>query len=166
MRRLTALVLALFLTLAVAMPAGASGSSERRTFVSVLSGRSEVPAVQTDGFGLSVLRLNRAETELGFVLITANLEDITMAHIHCGPKGANGPIVAFLFGPADPPVTKDGILSHGSISDDEVVDRIGGVCPTDVTDLASLITLIRDGNAYVNVHTTAFPGGEIRGQIK
>lgn len=162
MRRLTALALVIFLIAVVALPAGADG---RRTFVVDLSGANEVPAVETDGFGRAILTLNEAETALRFTLKTQNLEEIHMAHIHCGPSGANGPVVAFLFGPADPPVTQDGILSKGTITDESVIDRVGGLCPTDVTDLASLVALIRAGNAYVNVHTMAFPAGEIRGQI-
>lgn len=162
MRRLTALALAMFLVAVIALPAGADG---RRTFVVDLSGANEVPAVETDGFGRAILTLNGAGTALRFTLRTQNLEEIHMAHIHCGPAGVNGPIVAFLFGPADPPVTQDGVLSKGEITDDDVIDRVGGLCPTDVTDLDSLIALIRAGNAYVNVHTTAFPAGEIRGQI-
>jgi hypothetical protein len=122
-RRLTALALATLLVVAVASPAGATHSDERRTFVAVLKGADEIPAVRTDGVGVSILRLNRAETALGFVLITANLEDIHMAHIHCGARDANGPVVAFLFGPANPMVTSDGLLSRGVITDEDVLDK-------------------------------------------
>jgi hypothetical protein len=165
-RRLTALALATLLVVAVASPAGAADSPERRTFVAVLRGGNEIPAVDSDGVGLSVLRLNRAETALSFVLITANLEDIHMAHIHCGPRTANGPVVAFLFGPADPMITKNGVLSHGVITAEDVLDKNATECPAAVTDLDDLVALIRDGNAYVNVHTMDFPAGEIRGQVR
>lgn len=163
MRRLTALALAIFLIAVVALPAGAADG--RRTFVVDLSGSEEVPAVETDGSGRATLTVNNDKTALRFTLKTRDLEEIHMAHIHCGAIGTNGPVVAFLFGPADPPVTQDGLLSRGEITDDEVIDRVGGLCPTDVTDFDDLLTLIRDGNAYVNVHTMAFPAGEIRGQI-
>ena len=165
MRRLTALALAIFLIAVVALPAGAGRADGRRTFVVDLSGANEVPAVETDGSGRATLTLNQEQTALRFTLKTRNLEEIHMAHIHCGPSGVNGPVVAFLFGPADPPVTLDGLLSSGEITDEDVIDRVGGLCPIDVTDFADLVTLIRDGNAYVNVHTMAFPAGEIRGQI-
>jgi hypothetical protein len=131
--------------------------------VAVLKGGNEVPPVTTDGFGLAALGVNRAETAIGFVLTTFRLEGIRMAHIHCGAPGVNGPVVAFLFGPVDPPgVTKNGLLSHGAIRDEDVID---GVCPG-VTDVQDLVALIRAGGAYVNVHTVANPAGEIRGQIK
>lgn len=165
MRRLTALAMAAILALAVAIPASAHHSDEHRTFISVLKGANEVPAVDTDGFGISVMRLNRTETALSFALITAQLVDIHMAHIHCGPPGVNGPVVAFLFGPADSMVTKNGLLSSGTLTDSDVIPRTSEVCPTDVNDLADVIALIRSGEAYVNVHTMAFPGGEIRGPL-
>jgi hypothetical protein len=158
--------MAVILSLAVALPAGADHSDGQRVFISVLKGGNEVPAVDTDGFGLSVMRLNRSETGLSFALFTFNLEDIHMAHIHCGPKGVNGPVVAFLFGPADPMVTKNGLLSSGTLRDADVIRRGADVCPRAVNNLADVIALMRAGDAYVNVHTMDNPNGEIRGQIK
>jgi hypothetical protein len=157
--------MAAILALAIALPASANHSEGQRTFITLLKGGNEVPAVETDGFGVSVMRLNRAETGLSFALITAHLENIHMAHIHCGAAGVNGPVVAFLFGPADPMVTKNGLLSSGTLTDADVIPRTSAVCPTDVNDLADVVALIRAGNAYVNVHTEANPGGEIRGQL-
>jgi hypothetical protein len=157
------------LALAVALPAGANHSDGQRAFITALKGGNEVPAVETDGFGVSVMRLNRAETRLSFALITVHLEDIHMAHIHCGAAGENGPVVAFLFGPANPMVTKNGLLSSGTLTDANVIPRSEGSpplsCPTVVNDLADVIALIREGDAYVNVHTMDNPGGEIRGQL-
>jgi hypothetical protein len=165
-RRLTALVLAALLIVAVALPVAARGT-DQRAFVAVLKGESEVPAVQTDGFGLAVLGLNRAESALGFLLIVAKLENIVQAHIHCGAPGVNGPVVAFLFGPAATPVTDNGVLSHGVIRNENVIPRPDSPeCPGGVADFNGLIAQIRAGNAYVNVHTTAFPMGEIRGQVR
>lgn len=165
MRRLTALSMAAILASAVALPAGAHHSGEHRTFVTALSGGDEVPAVETDGFGISVLRLNQAETALSFVLITAQLEDIHMAHIHCGPAGVNGPVVAFLFGPADPMVTQNGLLSSGTLTDANVIPRTSTQCPIEINDLTDVVALIRSSEAYVNVHTMTFRGGEIRGPL-
>lgn len=164
MRRLTALAIAALLVAAVASPVGATQSDERRAFVAVLKGGNEVPPVTTtDGFGFAALGVNREETALGFVLTTFRTENILVAHIHCAPAGSNGPVVADLFGPVSPPgVTKNGLLAHGVIRDEDVKD---GVCPG-VVDVKDLVALIRAGGAYVNVHTVAVPSGEIRGQIK
>jgi hypothetical protein len=161
------LVLTALLVAAVASPVGATQSDERRAFATALKGANEAPAVDTDGFGFSAIGVNRAETAIGFVLTAFRLEEVTMAHIHCGAAGVNGPVVAFLFGPADPPVTKKALVSKGVITDAEVIDRPDSVeCPGGVADLEDLLAQIRAGNAYVNVHTVANPGGEIRGQLK
>jgi hypothetical protein len=64
------------------------------------------------------------------------------------------------------PVDVNGVLAQGTIdSDDDVIDRTAAQCPIAVATLADLITLIRSGDAYVNVHTTANPLGAIRGQL-
>jgi hypothetical protein len=152
--------------MAVASPAAAD-SDQQRAFVAFLKGANEVPAVETDAFGVSTLGVDRAETAIKFALVTVGLKDIVQAHIHCGAPGVNGPVVAFLFGPADPAVTKNGLLSHGAITDEEVIPRPdSAACPGGVANFDDLLAQIRAGNAYVNVHTTANPGGEIRGQLK
>jgi hypothetical protein len=162
------LAIAALLVATVAVPVGATHSDERRAFVAVLKGSNEVSQVpvETDGFGFAAIGVNHAETAIGFVLTAFRLENIVVAHIHCGAAGVNGPVVADLFVPAAP-VTKNGLLAHGVITDANVIDRPdSAACPGGVTDLAGLLEKIRTGNAYVNVHTTAFPGGEIRGQLK
>jgi hypothetical protein len=162
------LVLAALLVAAVASPVGATESDERRAFVAVLKGSNEVSQVpvETDGFGFAAIGVNRAETAIGFVLTAFRLENIVVAHIHCGAAGVNGPVVADLFVPAAP-VTKNGLLAHGVITNADVIPRVGNpACPGDVENFDDLLAQIRAGNAYVNVHTTANPGGEIRGQLK
>jgi hypothetical protein len=167
-RRLTALAIAALLVAAVASPVGATQSDERRAFLAVLKASNEVatPPVESDGFGFAAIGVNRTETAIGFVLTAFRLENIVIAHIHCGAAGVNGPVVADLFVPPAP-VTKNGLLAHGVITDADVIPRVGNpACPGDVENLDDLIAQIRAGNAYVNVHTTAVPAGEIRGQLK
>jgi hypothetical protein len=91
----------------------------------------------------------------------------TQAHIHFGRTAIAGGIIAFLCGPpgaSDKPVcpptggTVEGVI--------DMADIIGpanqGIAPT---ELAEVIKALRKGAVYANVHTTTFPGGEIRGQI-
>jgi hypothetical protein len=159
--------MAALLVAAIASPVGATDSDERRAFAAVLKGGNEVPAVDTDGFGFAAIGVNRAETAIGFVLTTFRLENILVAHIHCAPAGVNGPVVADLFGPVSPPgVTKNGLLAHGVITNAQVKPVPDGPCPGGVANFDDLLAQIREGNAYVNVHTTAVGSGEIRGQIK
>jgi len=80
-----------------------------------------------------------------------------MAHIHNGAPGVAGPIVVTLYSNVAQPTTPNGVFASGTLTDANL--------PAGVT-IASLKTLIASGNAYVNVHTTLNPNGEIRGQIR
>lgn len=165
MRRFTALIMAGLLAGALALPVGAA-PPDRNFVAAPLRGTNEIPAVESDGVGTAVLRLNKTETALSFLLIVSNLEDMVQAHIHCGSADVNGPVVAFLFGPANPAVTQNGFLARGVITNGQVIPRPDSAeCPGGVADFDDLVAHIRAGNAYVNVHTTSSPGGEIRAQV-
>ena len=130
-------------------------------FTAPLSGQDEVPAVDTDAVGLATLSLNPSQTALDFKVLTYGLEATTMSHIHVGAQGVNGPPVVFLFGPEDPGVDQDGLLSEGTITEEdllEVPDLFDGT-------MQSLVDGLRAGTMYVNVHTESNPAGEIRGQV-
>jgi hypothetical protein len=141
---------------------GASLASQRN-FRAHLSGGEEVPPLDTQAQGQAVLQLNKEATGLSYRLIAANILDIRQSHIHLGPKGANGPVVAFLYPDAPPPVLIpgrfDGVLAEGTVTADDLVGPLAGMT------LSDLLAEMAAGNAYVNVHTTRFPGGEIRGQV-
>lgn len=96
---------------------------------------------------------------MSYKLIVANIDEMVQAHIHLAPPGQNGGVVTFLFGPADPSVTTNGVLVQGTITDDDLVGALAGM------SLDDLMAQLANGNAYVNVHTEDFPSGEIRGQI-
>jgi hypothetical protein len=134
------------------------------TFTAPLSGREEVPAADTRATGNAVFQLSKDGTELSYKLIVANIQNVTMAHIHLAPAGVNGPVVLWLY-PSGPPAQlipgrTQGILAQGTATADDLVGPLAGA------ELADLIEAIQAGGAYVNVHTSQFPGGEIRGQIK
>ncbi len=130
-----------------------------------LSGDQEVPPVDTRAQGQALVYHNDDGT-IGFKLNVANIRNITQAHIHCAPEGTNGQVVAFLFGFVSGGVTVNGILAEGTISDDDVIPRAGSAaCPGGVSNLSDLLFQISQGNAYVNVHTTQNPPGEVRGQL-
>ena len=95
-----------------------------------------------------------------FRLIVANIEAVTQSHIHLAPAGANGGVVAFLFGFAPEGVTVNGTLAQGILTDSDLIGALTGMTIDD------LIVEIEAGNAYVNVHTQSFVSGEIRGQIR
>lgn len=133
----------------------------KHTFTAHLTGENEVPANDSQAQGQVIFKLNEDGTELHYKLIVANIENVEAAHIHCGAAGENGPAVVPLFGTATVGVY-NGVLVEGVIADANVLIR---PC-TGEKSLDAVLELIRSGEAYVNVHTSQVPGGEIRGQIK
>ena len=145
---------------------------EAKNFVAHLSGDEEVPLRETGGAGQAVFQLNSSESQLAFRLIVANIDNVIASHIHLGPAGANGPVVAFLYGPAAPAGGRiQGVIGEGLIDSSDLTGPLLGL------ELSVLIEALRTGGAYVNVHTNDgidpvntgpgdFPGGEIRGQIR
>ena len=132
-----------------------------------LIGEGENPDVDTRATGQAILKVDAAAGEASWRLIVSNIEDVTQAHIHCGGPAVNGPIVVFLFGLDATPDDHHGVLSTGTFDDSDVIDRPDSpACPGGVADFDDLMEKIAAGEAYVNVHTTANPGGEIRGQIQ
>jgi hypothetical protein len=99
------------------------------------------------------------------------------AHIHFAMRGVNGGIMTFLCGgpngnpdvPAKPacPQTTSGTITGSTTAADIIALTTPG--PTDqavpLHDFATFLRTIRVGDSYVNMHTTRFPGGEIRGQL-
>lgn len=134
-----------------------------RNFRTHLAGRNEVPPVVTRAQGQAIFHLSPDGLSLSYKLIAANIENITQAHIHLAPAGANGGVVAWLYPSGPPPVPIpgrfDGVLSEGTLTAADLVGSLAG------QPLSALIDEMAGGNAYVNVHTTQNPGGEIRGQI-
>ncbi|MCW0483730.1 CHRD domain-containing protein [Gaoshiqia sediminis] len=132
-------------------------------FKAHLSGGEEVPANTSQATGQATFALSKDGTMISYKLIVANLENVTMSHIHMGAAGTNGGVVAWLY-PSGPPAmllqgTTNGILAEGVIQAENLIGAFAG------QPLDALVDAMMAGNAYVNVHTTAFPGGEIRGQI-
>ena len=124
-----------------------------------LTGAEEVPAVVTGAQGQATFKLAADGQSITYRLNVANIDDVIQAHIHLAAPGVNGQIVVFLFGPVAGGVDVNGRLASGSIDAGDLIGPLAG------HPLADLITAIDNGNAYVNVHTVAHPGGEIRGQL-
>lgn len=137
--------------------------AQDRNFRASLSGSEEVSPTDTRGRGQAVFQLSRDGTFLRYKLIVANIENVTMAHIHLAPFGVDGPVVAWLYPAAPPPMLipdrVNGVLAAGVITAANLVGPLAG------QTLDDLIVELEVGNAYVNVHTSQYGGGEIRGQI-
>lgn len=155
---LIALGLAVILGLLLASTAVAQTED---TFYATLTGE-EANAV-TDAYGVSVVEFNAAHTELYFQLNVADLDNITQAHIHLAPPGQDGPPVVWLFPDAPPPTlipgTFSSVLAEGTVTAADLVGPLAGMTLEDLYD--AMVA----GNTYVNVHTSQYPNGEIRGQL-
>lgn len=109
-------------------------------FLATLTGTSEVPSNASTASGTATLTFNTT-TKIFTVTVTHNIASPTASHIHKAALGVNGGVL-FPFASA--------------------------VSPIAYTSIALDATQEADLNAnlyYVNVHTAAYPGGEIRGQL-
>ncbi len=128
------------------------------SIVASLSGLNEIPTpVVTSSNGAAVFVRNA--TSVSFTVTYQGLASIpTGAHIHApAPRTANAGIIVDLV--RQPLTSNSGVLT-GTITTADILP-IGAQPPI---GLDSLVTLLRNGNAYVNVHSSTYPGGEIRGQ--
>jgi CHRD domain len=133
------------------------GTGTDTEFQALLSGTNEVPAVNTLATGSATISIQDAQ--IVYQVDVQNIENVLVSHIHIAPEGENGPVQMNLCGTPDTPgcsTTGTGTL----VSDSNSVTASPPVITFD-----SLVSAIRAGNAYVNVHTTDNPGGEIRGQL-
>jgi hypothetical protein len=78
-------------------------------------------------------------------------------------RGVNGGIMAFLCGGGGKPACAAGLATGTITATDIVAVPAQGIA---ANDLVNFLRVLASGDAYVNIHTTNFPGGEIRGQIK
>jgi hypothetical protein len=160
----------------VASPDDDHRGRSRRRLKAELRGTNEVPAVSTQARGSFHGLLSRDETQIEYVLHYAGLTGaVTQAHIHLGDHHTNGGVSVFLcanagFGPpagtpAPPPCPQTTLTDppSGTLTATHVFGPAGqGIS---VGEFAELVKAIKSGVTYVNVHTTTFGGGEIRGEV-
>jgi len=130
------------------------------TFKAKMTGKEEVPAVKTASTGDAVFTLSKDGKLINYTLKVKGMADVTAAHIHAGKMGAEGGVAVGLFAGPKKEGKFSGVLATGTIMDKDLVGPLAG------KTLADLVTMIKGGGAYVNVHTAKNPKGEIRGQIK
>ena len=149
-----------------------TGALQAADFVANCSGAEEVPARETRARATAVFDLDEDGTALHYKLVVANIDNVVASHIHLGARGANGPVVAFLFtGPPPGSGPISGKIAEGTITEDLLLGPLAG------QTLDALVDALASGGTYVNVHTNDgidpgntgpgdFPGGEVRGQIR
>jgi CHRD domain-containing protein len=136
-----------------------------------LSGFQEVPVLSTSGHGTFEARINKDDTAFDWTLTYGDLVgNVTQSHIHFGQPGVNGGISIWLCGTAalpgpagTAPCPTPGGTVTGTASAATVVGPSGqGIA---AGEFAEILAAIRAGKAYANVHSTTYPGGEIRAQL-
>jgi len=159
--------------LALAVPAIGSFATapamadDDNSFGARLTGYQEVPTLATTGRGQFRARLLNPTT-LEYQLQYSNLEGVASeAHIHLGQRATNGGVIAWLCGalavPPKPLVCPaSGTLTGTIVAADVIGPTAQGIA---VGEFAELISALRAGATYVDVHTVLYPSGEIRGQI-
>lgn len=119
-------------------------SAQTHTFNVCLSGDQEVPPVATAGSGTATVSL---DATTGAISVTGSYQNLgsnqTLAHVHLGALGVNGGVVLSLSGTGGTTGTFSG---SGTLS------------PSQTSSVTA-------GNTYLNVHSAALPGGELRGQV-
>lgn len=130
-------------------------------FEAELSGDQEVPPVATEAEGEAEFEVNEDMTEIKFKLKvkeTVGMLGAAGAHIHCAPEGENGPVVVFLAGEVPGGFVEE-FETEAVVTD---INIINDACGSTIAELTEAMV---NGDTYVNVHSTDFPAGEVRGQI-
>ncbi len=125
------------------------GGSTSARFTTTLSGNAEVPPVDSNGTGTGTFELSADESSLSYNITARGLSGpVTTAHFHFSATGAAG---------------SGGVLFEITDSIEEINGEITleGTWPVTAEDVVNL----RINYVYVNLHTEANPGGEIRGNV-
>lgn len=143
-----------------------------RMLKALLTGYQEVPAVSSIAQGEFQAKISEDETEIQYELTYSDLEaDATQSHIHFGQPGVVGGISVWLCSnlasPPTPAGTQPCPLRSGTVTGTITAANVVGPVAQGIApgEFAELVRAIRAGATYVNVHSTKFPGGEIRSPI-
>jgi hypothetical protein len=156
--------------LGLALAAGSVLATGPRLLRADLSGDQEVPAISTTGKGQLKLLIYPDQGTIHYELSYSGLQaDATQAHIHFGQAAVNGGISVFLCSNlANPPAgTQACPLRAGTVSGLLTTASVLGPTAQGIAagEIDALIDALRAQLTYVNVHSTTWPTGEIRGQI-
>ena len=146
---------------ALALVLATQASAQVVTLTTTMTGGEETPVLNTGMVGTAEVSVDVENQEVAITLTVFNAPTaVTAGHIHIGPAGIAGPVV--LNFPA---------ALGGRTGDFAMTFRLGErsfvARPAQgINTMADALQAIVLGNAYVNIHTTQNPGGEIRGQLK
>ena len=147
----------------------ADAASMQTKVTASLTGSEQVPPVQTKGSGQFQGTIAGTKSISYRLTFSRPSSRVTAAHIHLGKTGTNGGVIVFFCGgggkrscPASGG-TVTGTITGADVNPQPATGTTAGIKRG---DLAGTIQAIMNGDTYVNVHTTKYPDGEIRGQIQ
>jgi len=147
--------------IAINLPTYAFAAVTEQRFTAKLFGDMEVPPIATNATGLAEFRPTLSGDMVAYSLNVSDIDQVTMAHIHQAKEGENGPVVVTLirFKTLTPTGPVNGLLAQGNITSANLEGPFAG------KQLSDLLNAMDSMGVYVDVHTTQYPDGEIRGQI-
>jgi hypothetical protein len=151
--------------LAASVLAAPAVHSQTERFSASLSGANEVPPINSAGTGNFEMTI-----QPGAITFSLDFSDLsstlTVAHLHFAPSKVAGGVMIFLCGGGGQPACP--AATSGTITGTITAANVTGPGGQGITagDLDSALAALRDDLSYANMHTTIFPGGEIRGQVR
>src|SRR5919197_2544501 len=127
--------------------------AQEQKFTAILSAEEEVPPTDSQETSMAEFTVTRGDNAIQYSVtgLYSNLQNVTAAHIHTGKQGENGPIVVTLFKYDSP---KSQVTENGTITANKLEGPMAG------KQLTDLVTVMNNGQAYVNIHTAQNPNGE------
>lgn len=144
--------------------AAPAAHADTEVFSAKLLGDNEVPPNNTAGIATFHMQIDSSIT---FSITFSGLSTpLVVAHLHFAPTKVAGGVMIFLCGGGGQPACP--ASTSGTITGTITAANVTGPTAQGISagDLASALEAVRDGEAYANMHTTKFPAGEIRGQIR
>jgi hypothetical protein len=172
MRKLALVTALAAVAIGVAAGAGAFASDDQgKNARAALNGNNEVVgpgSISTVGQGEFRARIDDGAQTITYTLTYTLENTATQAHIHFAQQHVGGGVSAFLCGgstkPPCPPGTASQATVTGTITPDDVIGPASqGI---EAGSWAELVRAMRAGATYANVHSTRWPAGEIRGQVR
>jgi len=151
-------------TLAVSMQAAPAVHSQTENFSTSLAGANEVPPINTAG--TADFQMTIQPGAITFSLTFSDLRaPLAVAHLHFAPSKVPGGVMIFPCGGGNQPACP--AATSGTITGTITAANVTGPTSQGIAagDLDSALEAVRNDLSYANMHTTMFPGGEIRGPV-
>ena len=133
----------------------------KQSFMADINAPQEVPPTTSQATGEALFNVSMGEREIDYTVNLHNEGNITDLNLYCARPGANGPKVVSLFHSAAPVATQS---YSGTIAQADVLVA-AQACNPNIHTMSHLIQAMREGSIYINVLTSGFATGEIRGQL-